>query len=385
MTLILQSNKVATRSLGNIDGIVGPRDFTLFSDFSLGRHRLATPAGRVDKGFSEIFDFSRNSEATFINSRGELMSAGVGSPRLEHNIPQLGVRGLLLEKGRVNSFMNATAPATQTIALVNGATYAVVFSVVGSGSLTVTGDITQTYGKTTPDGTALTITEDTPGSAFLSVAAGQTGNINVQVNGSLSFVQVERTDRPWTPSSRIISSSRERDDDKLSVKSAVLASLLSASGDFTVAMHVVNSYGAAYKPDGSNQMETRPVFQVLDSGGDHLALANRVSGSGSRTSTVRTYMGGSELSLTSVSGQPEARAWTAVLGRGGNAMFAAVNGFINSGSTNVSPSFRPDKLLLGNFESWTTRGGLFGVVTKLVVYPRMLSSDEIRLLSTSWA
>lgn len=313
------------------------------------------------------------------------MSAGVNSPRLEHNIPQLGVRGLLLEKGGVNSFRNATSPATQSITLVAGATYAVTFSVVGAGSLTVTGDITQTYGNTTPDGTALTVTEDTPGSAFLSVAAGQTGNINVQVNGSLSFVLVERADRPWAPSSLIISSSRVQDDDKLSIKSAVLASLLSASGDFTIAMHVVNNYGAAYNPDGSNQTETRPVFQALNSSGDHLALANRVSGSGSRTSTVRTYMGGSELSLTSGSGQPEARAWTAVLGRGGNAMCAGVNGFINSGSMNVLPSFSPDKLLLGNFESWTTRGGLLGVVTKLVVYPRILGPEEVRLLSTSWA
>lgn len=69
MTLILQSNKTAKRSLGNIDGIVGSRDFILFSDFSSGRLRLATPAGRVDKQFSEIFDFSRTQKQRLLTLR----------------------------------------------------------------------------------------------------------------------------------------------------------------------------------------------------------------------------------------------------------------------------------------------------------------------------
>lgn len=383
MTLILQSNKTATRSLGNVDGIIGPRDFSLFSDFSMNRHFLNTQAGRVERSFMDLYSFSRASPAEYIDELGNPASVGSGVPRLFHNIPGTGTRGLLMELGGINNFKNPTAPITQTIPLNNISPYCIAFSVYGPGSLTITGDITDTYGQFTATGMTLIATEGNPAYAFVAAEFGSLGNINVKVNGSPTFVQVERVRRPWVPSSRIIGGSN-RSADQLSVSSSVLDSVLSPSGDFTAAICITDNYVDAYKGSGSaGTQEARPALQATHSGGDHVALAARISPLGVKESSVRSYMSGAELSLKSVNGMPSGRVWTAVLARGGEVALGAVNGASIPGTQTVLPTFKPSQLHLGWGESWAS-SGLSGVVTKVVVYPRFLSPAEIKALSSSW-
>lgn len=384
MTLILQSNKTATRSLGNVDGIIGPRDFSLFSDFSMNRHFLNTQAGRVERSFMDLYSFSRASPAEYIDELGNPASVGSGVPRLFHNIPGTGTRGLLMEIGGFNSFKNPTAPVTQTIPLNNVNPYCIAFSVYGPGSLTITGDITDTYGQFTATGMTLIATEGNPAYAFVAAEFNAPGNINVKVNGSPTFVQVERVRRPWAPSSRITGDNRAAD--QLSISPSVLDSVISPSGDFTIAMHVVNNYTNAYKGAGevSGLLEARPIAQAVGAGGDHLALAARITNIGVKDSALRAYMEGTERSLSVAAGVPVGRGWTAVLARGGQSAFGAVDGVSAPGVQTVLPLFKPSKLHLGWAESWVQNAGLSGVVTKVVVYPRFLSPAEIKALSSSW-
>lgn len=384
MTLILQSNKTATRSLGNVDGIIGPRDFSLFSDFSMNRHFLNTQAGRVERSFMDLYSFSRASPAEYIDELGNPASVGSGVPRLFHNIPGTGTRGLLMEVGAINNFKNPATPITQTIPLNNISPFCIVFSVYGPGSLTITGDITDTYGQFTATGMTLIATEGNPAYAFVAAEFGALGNINVKVNGSPTFVQVERVRRPWTPSSRIVGGGN-RSADQLSVSSSVLDSVLSPSGDFTVAMHVVDNYANAYKgAEVAGVLEARPIAQAVGANGDHVAFAARVSSLGVKDSTLRAYMAGEERALVPVAGVPGGRAWTAVLARGGDSAFGAVTGASAPGTQTVLPLFKPSKLHLGWAESWVQNSGLSGVVIKVVVYPRLLSPEEIKALSSSW-
>lgn len=382
MTLILQSNKIATRSLGNVDGIIGPRDFSLFSDFSMNRHFLNTQAGRVERSFMDLYSFSRPSSAEYIDESGNPASVASGVPRLFHNIPGTGTRGLLIESARINSFKNPTVPVSQVVPLTNGATYCVIFSMTGPGSLTVTGDITDTYGQLVPNGLSLTVTAAAPGYAFIAAPYGETGNINVQVNGNPSFVQVERADRPWTPSSRIVGATRSAD--RLAISSAILNSVLSSSGDFTVAMHVVDNYASAHNASNAGIAEARPVFQAIRANGDHIAMAARTSDKGLKSATVRVFMSEIEESLDSILGMPDTRGWTAVMARGGSTAYGGISGNLSSGTGTVLNQFEPDEFLLGQATTWASRSGLFGVLTKLVVYPRFLSPAEIKALSSSW-
>ncbi len=382
MTLILQSNKIATRSLGNVDGIIGPRDFSLFSDFSMNRHFLNTQAGRVERSFMDLYSFSRPSSAEYMDESGNPASVASGVPRLFHNIPGTGTRGLLIESARINSFKNPTVPVSQVVPLINGATYCVIFSMTGPGSLTVTGDITDTYGQLVPNGLSLTVTAAAPGYAFIAAPYGETGNINVQVNGNPSFVQVERADRPWTPSSRIVGTTRSAD--RLAISSAILNSVLSSSGDFTVAMHVVDNYASAHNASNAGIAEARPVFQAIRANGDHIAMAARTSDKGLKSATVRVFMSEVEQNLDSILGMPDTRGWTAVMARGGSTAYGGISGNLSSGTGTVLNQFKPDEFLLGRATTWASRSGLFGVLTKLVVYPRFLSPAEIKALSSSW-
>lgn len=382
MTLIIQSNRPSSRTLGNVDGIIGPRDFAIFSDFSSGKHILKNQGVALEKSFEELYSFSRASAAQFVNDNGEIASVAANVPRLNHNNLQAGARGLLIEGVRINSFQNPNAPASQIIPLINGATYCVIFSVEGPGSLTITGDITDTHGQLTPtSGLTLTATEGNPAYAFLGVAYGATAQVNVQVNGAPRFVQVERADRPWAPSTRISGASRSQD--KLSFSDDVLGAILSPSGDFTLAMHVVDNYTSPFTFEDSIA-ESRPVFQALRADGDHLAYGARISTVGSKTTTLRVFMAGAEQSLVSSAGMPDSRRWTAVMARSGEIAFGACNGSLSPAAQTVQPNFKPSKVHLGHAESWITRSGLFGIVTKIAIYPRMLAQSEIAALSRSW-
>lgn len=382
MTLILQSNKIATRSLGNVDGIIGPRDFSLFSDFSMNRHFLNTQAGRVERSFVDLYEFSRASPAEYIDAAGNPATVASGVPRLFHNIPGTGTRGLLIESARINSFKNPTVPVSQAIPLVNGSTTCVVVSMRGPGSLRVSGDITRTHGSFVPDGSSITVTEGEPGYAFIAAAYGETGNVRVVISGSPSFVQVEQAERPWTPSSRIVGTTRSAD--QLAISRSILDSVLSPLGDFTIAMHVVDSYASAHNASSAGIVEARPVFQASSADGSHVAMAARSNSAGVKTTTVRTFMGGEEKNLDSIAGMPTSRGWTAVMSRGGNTAYGGIGGSLSAGTDTVLNQFKPDELLLGQSPAWASRSGLFGVLTKLVVYPRLLSPAEIKELSLSW-
>lgn len=98
-----------------------------------------------------------------------------------NNLPRLSNLGLLTEEARTNLFLQSAVPATQTITVVSGSTYSV--SVIGTGSLTLSGALTGTVTQGSPvigaaSTTSLTVT-----------TAGITGafvNVNVELGSTVT-------------------------------------------------------------------------------------------------------------------------------------------------------------------------------------------------------
>ncbi len=152
------------------------------ADFRRDRHAVTTiasvgiAAAAVDAlivtqsaAFTDMFSFTRNSAAEFIDAAGVAQQAASDLPRFDY---RNGYRQLLLEGPATNLFLNAFAPASQTITVVNGTEYTV--SCRGSGSLVLSGAGTGMAAQ----GASLTFTASST-------------SLMVTVSGSLSRAQVE--------------------------------------------------------------------------------------------------------------------------------------------------------------------------------------------------
>jgi len=162
------------------------------ADFRRDRHALTSVAlasiasAAVDAlivpqsaALPNMFSFTRSSVAEYIDATGTAQQAASDVPRFDH---RSGYRQLLLEGPATNLFLNAFAPATQTVAVVNGTQYTV--SCRGAGSLALSGAATGAVTQNTPlTFTASTTSLTLAASGALSRAQVETGAI------ASSFVQ----------------------------------------------------------------------------------------------------------------------------------------------------------------------------------------------------
>jgi len=162
------------------DGIArGP---ALIADFRRNRHALTTVAaggigaatadalgGMRIAAFADLFIFTRASAAEYLDASGTAQQAAVDTPRFDY---RNGVRQLLLEGPATNLFLNAHAPATQTVTVSSGTQYTI--SCRGSGSLALSGAGSGTVTQATP----------------VTLTASST-TLTLTVTGSLSRAQVE--------------------------------------------------------------------------------------------------------------------------------------------------------------------------------------------------
>ena len=106
-------------------------------------------------------------------------SAAYYGPAFDYDPTALAPRGLRVEEARTNLYLNSGAPATQTIAVVNGSAYSISF--YGTGVLTLSGALTQVMtGSAYPARTTYTGTTSTTSLV-----------VTVTTLGAMSYPQVE--------------------------------------------------------------------------------------------------------------------------------------------------------------------------------------------------
>ena len=104
----------------------------LVLDFAAGIYGSDGNSGPLSSNVT----LTRTTDATRIDATGAIEVLGVDQPRIDHDPLSLAPKGLLLETGRTNFFVQSDTPANQSVT-VNAVAHVLTF--YGTGSITLTG------------------------------------------------------------------------------------------------------------------------------------------------------------------------------------------------------------------------------------------------------
>lgn len=376
MTLILKSDQIAKQSIGNIYGINGALDFQVMLDFNRGLYRYRDNNELKDITFSQAITFTRASKAEYKDKNNISKVAQSNEARI-HYMKSLGVQGLLIEGARTNLFLNPNAPVTQTITIPNtGAVQALSLRVEGTGSATMSGDITNL--------SRVAAVEGSPQGA-LPVSGPSTISVTVTISGSVTRCQLERT--PASSGGNYASTFIPSDIAARAVDIVMLSDLLTTKlaniktivCQFIYQERLVRGFA-----------ETSGVFSLEDKnnpkGGLYLTRSlTATSGDATQRTTV-VNPGSSSIAKQNAMPSVDNRKVTAVVAfdAGGLATIQAVNGSTKE-VTGESLPISFNRMTIGGGDGFSTGAGQAGgILTRLVMYDRKLTSDEIAKISSSW-
>ena len=379
MTLILKSDKKATASLGNINGIKGPQDWAMFFDFE-NEHYATKQAGvlKQDYKLADVVEATRASLAgsPITISKNGIEKAVTSTTEIRTALLKNGRFGLLTEDLNTNFFLNSNAPANQSITLPTS-TVKIVASCEGSGSLTITGDIV---------GAPFTVTADTP-KVMERLSTTAPCNLNITVNGNLNHAQIELATGIQTATSKVKTGATAvtRDREFVKVKKSLFDSIITNKSALTVLIQTID-YNPVVNHVGMSHCQRLTLIsgsdlKIMRVGGIHpnlqlLSFSSHYIGS-TISSTQQTLAG----AWTS-QGRFVARNQACTLD--GNTLRSASDG-VAENTLGINNPFTVDEIGFGyGYNSPIGVNGLRGIVTKLVVYDRVLTQDEITNLTKSW-
>ncbi len=372
MALILKSNAVASRDLGNIYGLNGPMDFVAMLDFESEQYVVKGQS----KKLAEVVNFARGSPAGYTDASGIDRVAAVNEPRI-HMVRETGRRGLLLEPTGQNYLANPSSPATQTVTVPRAGSGSSYFTlrVWGGGGATISASdtIAEASGLTATEGNPITI-------RFGATAA--TVDLTVTVSGSLQRFELQGVNQTaggsFVPVPLPVGvTSRAAETAELSA--AMMSGLLGAN-EGTVLI------GRARKPDllpGSAYFGQ--VAYVMDStrprGGIYLSQSSKTvlqfyGIEPDTTATVKSF----NMPSANISSVTFGVAW----GEGGAEVLLANNGIVHQNNNPLTLS-APDKLVLaGSAPAISSYVSPNSLLTHVVIWDRKITADELREATKSW-
>ena len=373
MTLILKSDQIATQSIGNIYGINGEVDFQVMLDFNRGLYRYKDSGVLKDITLSQAIVLTRSSKAEYKDRAGVTKTAQANEPRI-HYMKDLGVSGLLIEGARTNLFTNPNTPVTQTISIPNtGTAQALALKIEGTGSATMSGDVTSLSRDAA--------TEGNPQGA-LPISGPATINVTVTITGNVTRCQLERT--PSTTGGNYASSFIPADIASRAADIVTLSALLNAK--LPTAKTIVCQF--AYQERlVKNFAASIGIFSLEDTvnpkNGIYVNRPIAVSGSITQQSYVVV---GTTIEKTNSMPASDARKITTAISYDDGALnlIQAVNGIAKEVS-GVNAAVTPNIMKIGGNNGHTATTSEAGaILTRLAIYDRKLTSDEISKISTSW-
>ena len=379
MTLILKSDKKATASLGNINGINGPQDWAMFLDFE--NELYATKQAGLLKQDYKLTDVVEASRQSLSGSPISISKDGVekvvaSTTEIRTALLKNGRFGLLAEDLNTNFFLNSSTPATQTIVMPASAVR-IVASCEGTGSLTITGDF---------HSSPITVTSDTP-KVMERLSAATACNLNITVSGTLKHAQIELATGMQTATSKVKTGATlaTRERDLVKVKKSLFDSIITNKSALTVLIQtmdynpVVNQ--AALSVCQRLTLVSGPNLKIMRESGINSSLQS-ISRSCQYINSTPSYTLQTVAGLWTSQGRFIARNQACTLDS--NTLRSAFNG-VAENTLEINNPFPVDEIGFGyGYSSPIGVNGLRGIVTKLVVYDRVLTQDEITNLTKSW-
>lgn len=379
MSIIISSDQVSSASIGNIYGIESDLNYVAMLDFTRQEYLIKKNGVTAKKNLNDVISFQRNSSAYYINSEGQNILANANEPRFQKLKNSRGF-GVLMEGEAINRLTNPYSPITQTVTIpANSANVALVLSVKGTGSATLSGASLS----------GISNQASTDGVPQVAVIAGGSGakEVTVTVSGALTHFQLETREAASggvLETSIVPNGLVKRSADILSLSSEV-ASLL--TGDFTLVVGLVLSDRLQSTPSISG---TIPTIVTTNKSTGAIAVSQTLF-----IASVGTYE--TPYLRTSMPAPPNggyARRGDLLTGQANNYTVAISNksGAIENvhsinGVSGVIPKFTGTGELTAqeiNGSITIGSGALNGVITHIAVFPRQMTTMEIEKLSTSW-
>lgn len=376
MTLILKSDQIASNSIGNIYGINGELDFQVMFDFNRGLYRYKDAGVLKDTTLSSAVSLTRASKAEYKDRAGTTKVAQANEPRI-HYMSDLGVSGLLIEATRTNLFLNPNTPVTQTIQIPNtGTVQALALKVEGTGSATMSGDVTSL--------SRASATQGNPQGA-LPITGPSTINVTVTITGNVTRCQLERT--PSSTGGNYASSFIPADIASRAGDVVLLSDLLAAK--LATAKTIVCQF-VYHERLVKGFAGSTGVFSLEDKNnvkGGLYVTQSLANGSGEATQKTAVVNPGST-SVAKQNAMPsvDSRKVTSVVAfdHGGLNTIQAVNGSAKE-VPGESLAIDFNKMTIGGGDGFSSATGAAGaILTRLAIYDRKLTSGEISKISTSW-
>lgn len=371
MSVIIRSNQKATKSLGDIFGIKGPRDYSVLLDFNQQIYLQKT--GETKRlSFAEAVSFTRASKATYLDETNKLKVAEINEPRIHYD-KRTEKKGLLIEPNHTELLSNTYAPTTQTIAVTHSTSDRLMLSVKGSGSATISGVVSSPTDE-------FTATEGNP----VMLATTGAGNVTVTVSGSLEVFSLHKitAQQGSYPFMFVPQGLTATSADNAILNADLFAQILAGKIECTILMHVKE----AKRPNAATTYNNRQnVFTLWNSNASNNGIyLTRTTGNSSRFNSV--FLGTANNTPIKNTTKDNANSnydHTYVLSysdSGATAMTAR-NGEVTevNGAFTVSPS----TLLLGSPSTYLASSAVGGIITMLVVYPYKMTYAQVQELSKS--
>lgn len=371
MALVLKSNVAldpSVKPLGDKHGVIGSVDWKYMLDFSNQEYFSQSSGVKQKHEFSDFVSYSRNLQAEIIDKNGNAQIVASHIPRFS----KIGNNfGLLIESGRSNYFLNSDAPKTQTVTgFTAGATIQLVCFIEGTGTVTISGVGVTPINVTAYAGNpAIFNLENTNGSA----------SITATVAGNVTFCQITQARGGAKETSRIHTLDRSVaiNTDEASLNSLITDSLRS---NFTVLMQVVRQPNVLYQ--AINDMSS--VIEIANSANSHFSLIHLKAANSLNSSAnarIRSYTDGTEKRV-SMAPEIESKAKTYAFSISDNISWAR-NG-VYLGMQEFTNNFDAASIKLGVSAWLGGSGALDGIITKIAIYDRVLSANELETVSRSF-
>lgn len=379
MTVIIKSDKKATAHMGNVNGIKGPQDWAMFFDFE--NEVYSTKQGGVlnqDYALDEVVEAWRPNlnGAPITISKSGVEKAVTSTTEVRTALLKNGRFGLLSEDLNKNFFLNSSAPATQSV-VMPASQVKIVASCEGTGSLTITGDVV---------GAPFTVTADAP--IVMSRLSSTTAcNLNIAVSGTLTHAQIELATGMETATSKVKTGATpvERARELVKVKKSLFDSIIANKSALTVLIQTID-----YNPTVNTSGASISQRLTLVSGSDlKIMRASGIHSNLQLNSLSYLYDGSTPINpLQTLTGywtsQNRFVARNQACTLDGSTLRSAFNG-VAENDLDLTDPFVVDEIGFGyGYASPIGVNGLRGIVTKFLVYDRVLLQAEITELTKSW-
>lgn len=375
MTLVLKSDRPSLANVGNVHDYYGAPDYVAMLDFNRGEYFTILGGSRTDYSLSDAVVTTRSTPGEYVDRKGITRIAEANQSRI-HYMEDMGLAGLLGEQGRQNYVTTpVNPPPSQTVNI--GATSTatrLIVSVWGSGDVNlVSPSVTRIAEVATPFGKVIGYNKSV-GAAF---------SVELTVSGSVQRVQIEPGGTAPAGTTFHIGAS----GDEVSFLKAPFKDLF-ASGVGTILGHYVRQNSPAVTANFTTGTMSLHRVGTEYGGVYHHATTPRTSGNatdGAYSAIDGTPANSSTARVTLNGGYTRSY----VTGIGFSGLGETIRLLANRQSeraTGITATFSaPDKIgLLGGSGASSNSAIACAILTRLVMYDRLLDADEAHRAATQW-